>query len=150
MRQKEWIKYIMEIDNVCKKYNETIKRNVASEYSIDILKKWVSDNVSKNLWVKDYEEFLKIQNGFEFDGLIFYGTTDFENDLIDMNKTWDWQGESFDHRYLFLGDADISWFVYDIRENSFAELDKPSGELIETFNDFDNMLLSAIQTRVNI
>ena len=92
---------------------------------------------------------MKIQNGFEFDGLIFYGTTDFENDLIDMNETWDWKGDSFEHRYLFLGDSDISWYVFDIRENCFELLDKPSGEIIKIYNDCDTMLLSAIQTRVN-
>lgn len=150
VNQKEWIKYIIEINTICQKFNETIHRNIASESSIDILKKWISDNISKDLWLKDYEEFLKIQNGFEFDGLIFYGTTDYENNLVSENEAWDWQGESFEHKYLFLGDADISWYVYNISEDCFEELDKPSGDLIRTFEDFDNMLLSALQTRIQI
>lgn len=150
VNQKEWIKYIIEMNTICQKFNETIHRNIASESSIDILKKWISDNISKDLWLKDYEEFLKIQNGFEFDGLIFYGTTDYENNLVSENEAWDWQGESFEHKYLFLGDADISWYVYNISEDCFAELDKPSGDLIRTFEDFDNMLLSALQTRIQV
>lgn len=148
MKNKEWIKYIIKINDICKKYDDNIKRKEASEDSIDILRRWVSEHVSKNLWLEDYEAFLRIQNGFEFDGLIFYGTTDYENNLIDMNQTWDWQGEFFEHRYLFLGDADISWYVYDNKEYIFAELDKPSGELIKTFMDFDNMLLLALRARI--
>jgi len=148
--QKEWVKYITEINKICKKFNDTINKSIVSEISIDTLKKWVSDNISKDLWLKDYEEFLKVQNGFEFDGLIFYGTTDYENNLISENEAWDFQGESFGHKYLFLGDDDISWYVYDISEMCFAELDKPSGDLIERFKDFDSMLLSALKTKIQI
>ena len=148
--EKEWVKYITEMNIICKKFNETVNRKMASEVSIDTLKKWISDNISKDLWLKDYEEFLKEQNGFEFDGLIFYGTSDYESNLISENEAWDFNGESFGHKYLFLGDADISWYVYDICEMSFAELDKPSGDLIEIFKDFDSMLLSALKTRIQI
>ena len=45
--EKEWVKYITEINIICKKYNETVNRNIASEVSIDTLKKWVFDNISK-------------------------------------------------------------------------------------------------------
>jgi len=116
--QKEWVKYITEINKICKKFNDNINKSIVSEISIDTLKKWVSDNISKDLWLKDYEEFLKVQNGFEFDGIIFYGTTDYESNLISENEAWDFNGESFGHKYLFLGDADISWYVYDICEMS--------------------------------
>ncbi|MDB2139289.1 MAG: YrhA family protein [Clostridium butyricum] len=148
--EKEWVKYIAEINIICKKYNETVNRNIASEVSIDTLKKWVFDNISKDLWLNDYEEFLKVQNGFKFEGLIFYGASDYESNLISENEAWDFNGESFGHKYLFLGDADISWYVYDICEMSFAELDKPSGDSIERFKDFDCMLLSALKTKIQI
>lgn len=36
--EKEWVKYITEINIICKKYNETVNRNIASEVSIDTLK----------------------------------------------------------------------------------------------------------------
>ena len=90
-----------------KKYNDTIKRNVATEFSINTLKKWISENVHKNLWL--------------YDGLIFYGTTDYENNLVSQNEIWNCNGESFEHGYLFLGDADISWYINDITEKEKLE-----------------------------
>ncbi len=143
--EKEWVKYIDQIKIIRERRNKNIEKKVPSEHSINILKKWVSENIAENLWLEDYEKFLMIQNGFEFNGLIFYGTEDYKNNLISENEAWDWNGESFEHEYLFLGDADISWYVFDIKDNSFAELDKPSGDLIQKFSDFDSMLTYALQ-----
>lgn len=132
------------------RHNKNFERNIASENSINILKRWVSENIAQDIWLEDYEKFLKVQNGFEFNGVTFYGMTDCENNLISKNEAWDWQGESFEHRYLFLGDTDISWYVFDIKEYCFEELYKPSGDLMQKFKDFDNMLQSALQSRRQI
>ncbi|MED2324762.1 YrhA family protein, partial [Bacillus thuringiensis] len=100
----------------------------------------------------EYEEFLRIVNGFEFDGLIIYGVDpsllETERDetvygLLENNKIWyenEWQQE-----YLFLGDSDIAWFCKNISEGTYLELDKPSGTVMETYNDFNTMLEEALK-----
>ena len=60
------------------------------------------------------------------------------NGLIDCNKVWyenEWQKQ-----YLFLGEGSISWYVYDLKTKKYYELDNPSGEAGEEFNDCESML----------
>ena len=40
----------------------------------------------------------------------------------------------------FLGEGSISWYVYDLNTKRYCELDNPSGELGEEFDDFEQML----------
>ncbi len=63
---------------------------------------------------------------------------------IETNEIWyenDWQKQ-----YLFFGDSDIAWYCYDLDQNVFLELDKPSGTLIQSFASFESMLEEALQT----
>lgn len=41
---------------------------------------------------------------------------------------------------FFLGEGDISWYVYDLKSKKYCELDNPSGEVSEEFSDFEAML----------
>lgn len=40
---------------------------------------------------------------------------------------------------MFLGESDISWYVYDISTEKYYELDNPSGSVMEEFNSFEYM-----------
>ncbi|MNI77424.1 hypothetical protein D3C73_1337150 [compost metagenome] len=61
--------------------------------------------------------------------------------FFDANETW--ESIKDEDELVFFGDSDIAWYCYNLSKKSFVELDKPSGELMETFPDFDAMLESA-------
>ncbi|WP_218975577.1 YrhA family protein [Mesobacillus foraminis] len=63
--------------------------------------------------------------------------------MIDANEIWHEAEEQ--RRYLFFGDSDINWYALDLKEGMFHELDKPSGSVMETFSDFNEMLASALE-----
>ncbi|EEM73015.1 hypothetical protein bthur0009_8040 [Bacillus thuringiensis serovar andalousiensis BGSC 4AW1] len=100
----------------------------------------------------EYEEFLKTVNGLDFNGLVLYGVDsyllDTERDesicgLIETNEIW-YENE-FQKEYLFLGDSNIAWFCKNISEGTYLELDKPSGMVMNTYNDFNTMLEEALK-----
>ncbi len=92
----------------------------------------------------DYVKILEVVNGIEFNGFILYGIDqhllDMQpnqtiNGLIECNKIWyenEWQ-----KNYIFLGDSDISWYVYDLIECRYCILDKPSGRKMEEFKSLE-------------
>ena len=100
---------------------------------------------------EEYIKFLSVVNGLEFNGLILYGIDESILDrknaqtvtgYIDSNEIWyenEWQKE-----YMFFGDADISWYCLDVSKNVFVELDKPSGSLMQEFENFEDMLEYAL------
>ena len=95
----------------------------------------------------DYIKILEVVNGIEFNGFILYGIDQNLlyvkqnqpiNGLIEYNKIWyenEWQ-----KRYIFFGESNISWYVYDLIEQKYCELDNPSGEENEVFSNLENMI----------
>lgn len=95
----------------------------------------------------EYLRILEVVNGIEFNGFILYGIDEELLDeqqnqsiygLIEYNKIWyenEWQ-----KRYLFLGESDISWFVYDLEEHKYCELDNPSGSESEVFDHMEGLV----------
>lgn len=95
----------------------------------------------------DYAKILGLVNGLEFNGFILYGIdqgllsktpNQKINGLIDNNKIWhenEWQ-----KRYIFIGESNISWYVYDIAECIYLELDNPSGRENEVFSSLECMV----------
>ncbi|MEO3946597.1 YrhA family protein [Gorillibacterium sp. CAU 1737] len=110
----------------------------------------VVEKFGEEVLPQQYCEFLQTVNGIEFNGLKIYGIDPFLLDsdpinqvdsFFDANETWeDIQDED---ELMFLGDSDIAWYCYNVSKQRFVELDKPSGELMETFPDFAAMLESA-------
>lgn len=96
---------------------------------------------------KNYLEILEIVNGLEFNGFIIYGIDAYLlegipqqkiNGFIENNKLWyenEWQ-----RKYFFLGDSNISWYVYDKEILKYHELSKPSGTIVHTYDDLDSLL----------
>ncbi len=95
----------------------------------------------------EYLKILEAVNGIEFNGFILYGIDEelldtqpnqSVNGMIEYNKIWyenEWQKQ-----YLFLGESDISWFVYDLAKGQYCELDNPSGEETEAFDCADSLV----------
>lgn len=101
--------------------------------------------------IEEYKNILKTVNGIEYNGFIFYGIDEIIlnkkpnqkiNGLIENNKIWyenEWQ-----HKYIFFGESNISWYVYDLENNKYYELDNPSGREIEVFINIDNLLVKLL------
>ena len=95
----------------------------------------------------EYIDVLKIVNGLEYNGCVLYGIDEYLlesepnqsiNGLIDCNKIWyenEWQKQ-----YVFLGDSSICWYVWDTQQKVYCELDKPSGRLIQEFDNVESMI----------
>ncbi len=96
---------------------------------------------------REYIKLLKVINGIEFNGFILYGIDEellektpnqSISGLIELNKTWyenEWQKS-----YVFWGESNTSWYVYDDIDKKYYELDNPSGTVCEEFADLESML----------
>ncbi|MFV0429530.1 MAG: YrhA family protein [Arachnia sp.] len=102
-----------------------------------------------------FTEFWTIQNGLEYDGHVFYGADvalthdgrSTETPLVDigvisLNRAWGAVGE--ENRYTYLGDSNLDWFVYEIESERYLRLDKPSADVIEVFEGFDEFFSSLL------
>ncbi|MDQ0226126.1 YrhA family protein [Metabacillus niabensis] len=118
----------------------------ASDEEIEIFKKAVKEKLNVELPL-EYIRFLQVINGLEFNGSIIYGI-DQEivekkpknkiDGFIDSNQVW--HEVEHQRKYLFFGDDSISWYVFDKEKKQYKLLDKPSGDELEDFNGFDEMI----------
>lgn len=46
----------------------------------------------------------------------------------------------------FFGDSDTAWYCFDSDEKIYYELDKPSGTIMDSFQDFNSMISNALET----
>lgn len=97
----------------------------------------------------DYLKFLKYINGFEYNGFILYQVDEYltnytpvnqhVSEFIDTNKIWYEIEEN--KEYIFIGDSDISFWVYSLHEKIYYELDKPvTDNIINKFKTLDELL----------
>ncbi|GLV65475.1 SMI1/KNR4 family protein [Bacillus mycoides] len=145
-----WKNLILEIEKIEKSFNDKLD-TPATDTEIGKLRERVKENFNVDL-PSEYEEFLKIVNGLDFNGLVIYGVDpsllDTERDelisgLIDTNEIW-YENE-FQKEYLFFGDSNIAWFCKNLSDGTYLELDKPSGTVMKTYNDFNTMLEEALK-----
>lgn len=126
-------------------YGEQINSG-ASEVELAKFKLRVKEELQKDL-PTEYSNVLKMVNGLEFNGFILYGidevllekkTNQHINGLISFNKIW-YENED-QKKYLFLGESNISWYVYDTNNERYIELDNPSGREMVIFKELDEIL----------
>lgn len=48
-------------------------------------------------------------------------------------------------RTIFLGESNISWYVYKIDTCEYFELDNPSGSVLEKYNSFEEMFAHMLE-----
>ena len=105
---------------------------------------------------KEYELFLSIVNGIEFDGLIFYGIdkayvelseNQIINGLIENNKIWNDTDTSV--KKIVLGENDMDLYVYDIEEKEYVIEDRYSKSAVSTYTSFDSMAEDLINQVIN-
>lgn len=134
-------KKLMAIEKIANKYGESIL-NKTSEVDINEFTKWLDGRINHQV-LDEYISFLKETNGFEFNGVIVYSIKNkTDNNIYDANEEWKNEG-SFD-KFIFFGDNDSTWYCYDLDTKKFCELDKPSGEIMNSYNSFSEMLDSLL------
>ena len=140
-----WLDKLEEIRQVSAKFGDTLNEGITDK-ELEALMSGVEEELQISL-PEAYIDVIKCINGLEFNGFILYGA-DTEmlenvpnqriNGLIDNNKVW--YDNEWEKKYLFLGDSSISWYVYEVENGRYLELDKPSGDEMQEFSCLDEML----------
>ena len=142
---------ILEIGDILKSVNYQLNTS-ATDTEIQRLREHAKEEFNVDL-PSEYEEFLKTVNGLDFNGLVLYRVDspllETEKDeqicgFIETNEIW-YENE-FQKEYLFFGDSNIAWFCKNLSDSTYLELDKPSGTVMNTYNDFNTMLGEALKT----
>ena len=140
-----WKDKLQEIIQEKKIYGEKVNIG-ATEEEIEIFFKEAKAELPVD-FPNDYANILELVNGLEFNGFILYGIDQIllskqPNQriygLIEYNKIWyenEWQ-----KKYVFIGESNISWYVYDFTECKYVELDNPSGRENEVFSSLEYMV----------
>lgn len=140
-----WKDKLQEIIQEKKIYGEKVNIG-ATEDEIEIFFKEAKVELNVDL-PNDYANILEIVNGLEFNGFILYGIdqsllskqpNQSINGLIEYNKIW-YENEC-QKKYIFIGESNISWYVYDFTECKYVELDNPSGRENEVFSSLEYMV----------
>lgn len=119
----------------------------ATENEIEKLKNMGEEVLSIHFPI-EYLNILKEINGLEYNGTILYGvdeklldnTNHIEqkiNGAIENNEIW-YEVET-NKAFVFLGESNISWYVYEISSKKFWELDLPSGSFIDSYEKFEDL-----------
>lgn len=150
-----WIKELQEIKNLSTIFDEKLNNGAIDNEVIKFTKEIESNIDIDRKILNPYIDFLKIVNGLEFNGFIIYGIDEYLlenkpnqsiNGFIKNNEIWHENEEQ--KKFIFLGDSSDSWYVYGKTTEKYYELDKPSGQIIEEYNDinllFDKVLNDAL------
>lgn len=147
-----WREQVSQISQIREKRNRKLNAP-ANENELSRFRKSVVEKFGEDVLPQQYYEFLQTVNGIEWNGLRIYGIDHIFLDsrpinqvdgFFDANETWEQIKD--EDELIFFGDSDIAWYCYHVSKRSFVELDKPSGDLMETFCDFDAMLESAFSS----
>ncbi|MCY9186130.1 YrhA family protein [Bacillus halotolerans] len=150
-----WVNLLEEIRKTEAKYGDELNSPVTDQ-EIRNFEEAVLGKFPVNEIPSGYKKFLQTVNGLDFNGLVIYGLDQEllreENDeevygFIETNEQWHENDEQ--KKYLFFGDSDTAWYCLDVIENEYLELDKPSGTLMNRYDDFDAMLADALKVSVD-
>ncbi|MDG0767195.1 YrhA family protein [Bacillus halotolerans] len=150
-----WVNLLEEIRKTEAKYGDELNSPVTDQ-EIRNFEEAVLGKFPVNEIPLEYKKFLQTVNELDFNGLVIYGLDQEllreENDeevygFIETNEQWHENDEQI--KYLFFGDSDTAWYCLDVIENEYLELDKPSGTLMDKFNDFNAMLADALKVSLD-
>ncbi|MED2806604.1 YrhA family protein [Bacillus thuringiensis] len=150
-----WREQVSQISKIREKRNRKLNLPT-NENELSRFRKSVLGKFGKDVLPQQYYEFLQTVNGIEFNGLKIYGIDQKFLDskpinqvdsFFDSNETW--ESIKDEDELVFFADSDIAWYCYNVSKKIFVELDKPSGEHMETFCDFDTMLESAFSVALS-
>lgn len=134
---------ILEIAKILEKYGQSVL-NSATEEEINKFQTWAINEYG-SINIDEYVYLVKLANGLNFNGLVIYSIKkDLEENIYNSNEIWH-ENENL-KSYLFYADADIAWYCFDTINGVFCELDKPSGEVMQTYETFNDMIGSALDS----
>lgn len=139
-----WGDNLKKVIDEKKMYDEEVNSGASKE---EIARLIEEANKKLNVEIpKEYLDIISKINGIEFNGFILYGVDEYllEHQInqsiygsVDSNQIW-YENEE-QKKYLFLGESNISWYVYEYKNKCFNELDNPSGRESNKFNSFYEM-----------
>lgn len=135
--------YISRIRTIEQEFGNEIP-NPISKMEYENILEWLKENFGFDEF-NDYYNFLSQVNGLSFNGLYLYGfQPEHPNiDLINSNKIW--REHNWTKKFLFLGDDEISFYVWNSEEESFQVLDKPGGDVMEEYEKLTEMFEEALK-----
>jgi hypothetical protein len=97
---------------------------------------------------REYKDFLKKLNGFELNGLNFYGTKEqpeiYVLDALKQNIFWTIEIPAL-KEYFIIADGDMDFYCYHTVEKKYYALSKAGLIRVEMFENFDSMIESLLK-----
>ncbi len=97
---------------------------------------------------EEYQDFLKKINGFELNGLNFYGTKEQPNiyvlDVLKQNQFWSSEIPAL-KEYFIIADGDMDFYCYHPVEKKYYALSKAGLTRVEMFENLDSMIESLLK-----
>ncbi|EIC74845.1 YrhA family protein [Streptococcus oralis] len=139
-----WLELLRRVDRIESGYGEKLNSPIDLE-KIKFLSQNETNEV-KTFMVQEYSRFITKVNGLDFNGCVLYGLKADDScssdiyDFFEYNKIWHEVEEN--KQFVFIGENNISWFVYNPSNDEYLELDMPSADVVEKFNSLDDLLES--------
>ena len=96
----------------------------------------------------EYQDFLKKMNGFELNGLNFYGTKEqpeiYVLDVLKQNQFWSSEIPAL-KEYFIIADGDMDFYCFHPAEKKYYALSKAGLTRVEMFENFDSMIESLLK-----
>jgi hypothetical protein len=142
----ETIKILLEKIEIKKQIIKKSIYHAISQDDICFFSKWCSKHFNIDSEVlSECTSLAEIADGLNYNGLFIYSLKpDEENNIYETNDIW-WENEE-QRKYLFFADDSISWFCWNAEDRLFYILDKPSGEKMDNFVSFAEMMTVALET----
>ena len=145
-----WLELLEKIERIESGYGEKLN----SPIDLDKIKSLSKNEINevKIFMEQEYSRFLTKVNGLDFNGSVLYGLKTDDScssevyDFFEYNKIWHEVEEN--KRFVFIGENNISWFVYNPSNDEYLELDMPSAEVVEKFNSLDDLLESFLSDAI--
>ena len=91
---------------------------------------------------QEYLAFLRLCNGFEFNGCIIYSCQNMVENQLDYDFLTD--------NYIVFAEYDMGWFCLEKSNGKYFELDRPSGERVRIFNTLEEMIKYILSLSVRL
>ncbi len=95
---------------------------------------------------EQYKAFLRITDGLNWNGLFIYSshdTSEYKHGFVETNLNW--RSYEINQDFLFFADADINLYAYSISEEEYQVLDRPSMDVYDSFQTFDELIADALK-----
>jgi hypothetical protein len=141
------MQFVEQIESEKQTMGKSIYRSV-SDQDITYFKNWFVIRFPQiEMDFATFIEFTKKSDGLNFNGLFVYSLSKKDtHNIYDENEEW-WENEDR-KKYIFFADDNISWYCFDTENKQYLILDKPGGEMMEQYSQFDEMFACALETAI--